>query len=58
MNNKPKLMISKKVADRSHFGWNIESLLYKVTFFLTFPPLSQHASCNEKSFIGQPPFGA
>ena len=26
-------MISKKVADRSHFGSNIESLLY-VEFFL------------------------
>ena len=26
MKNKLKLMISKKVADRSHFGSNIESL--------------------------------
>ena len=29
MKNKLKLMISKKVADRSHFGSNIESLLYR-----------------------------
>ena len=28
MKNQLKLMVSKKVADRSHFGSNIESLLY------------------------------
>ena len=29
MKNKLKLMILKKVADRSHFGLNIESLFYE-----------------------------
>ena len=29
MKNQLKLTFSKKVADRSHFGSNIESLLYK-----------------------------
>ena len=28
MKNKLKLMISKKIADQSHFGSNIESLFY------------------------------
>ena len=37
MKNKLKLMISKKVADRSHFGSNIESLLY-AGFLLVDPP--------------------
>ena len=32
MKNKLKMMISKKVADRSHFGSNIESLFYSVVF--------------------------
>ena len=30
MKNQLKLMISKKVADQSHFGSNIESLFYMV----------------------------
>ena len=31
MKNQLKLMVSNKVADRSHFGSNIESLFYHVS---------------------------
>ena len=32
MKNQLKLMVSKKVAPPSHFGLNIESLLYQASF--------------------------
>ena len=46
-------MISKKVADQSHFGSNIESLLYELIFYALIAENKKSTFCfiKEVNFI-------